>query len=73
VILGDGATSKAGGIEVNDLDVHTDGSPAPNEVTVVFDNFGNTDIAGNFATAICAAANSVSNPGALKVGKAGTR
>jgi hypothetical protein len=73
VILGDGATSQAGGIEVNDLSVHTNGSPAPNEVTVLFDNFGNTDIAGNFATAICAAANSVNNPGALKAGNTATR
>jgi hypothetical protein len=74
VIVGTGTQSDAAGIEVSQASIFASApGGSPDSTEAFFDNFSTLDGPDNFVTAVCTAANSVSNPGALKTGKATKR
>ncbi|HKN94941.1 MAG TPA: hypothetical protein VJU60_11460 [Thermoleophilaceae bacterium] len=72
VVIGTGSVSGAAGVEVSEESIISSTTTgAPDTVRVYFDNFNPTDVDGNFAEAVCAAANSVNNqiPGPMAPAK----
>jgi hypothetical protein len=70
VVVGTGTESGGAGVEVSESDIFSSVvGGTPNEAEAFFDNFNPDAVDGNYVIAVCAAANSVNNPDALKTGK----